>query len=577
MQCDYDYGDINNDSFLDILDITEFINFIIDEDIDYDMIYDLNFDDMINVVDIIALINRILIDEELSVNILEVGYDFQDLNLTWSATPDNGFSHYNIYYSNMVSNESMLIYSTEVQSDTSITLSNLDLQEQNWFVVGMEDFLGCEQYGNQYLFDLPYKTYDIDSLGNVINHSFDINQFDSAENCQGCHSVHYEEWSESMHAYAMKDPLFFSCKNQTLQYHPEIGEKFCIQCHSPVAFLTGTETTTYTSVEEFQNSELPNVIKEGVSCDICHTVTGLSETTYMPDNGAASATYKLYPGANIKFGPLDNPDSNSFHDSFYLPTYTVSEQCLPCHDLVVRDVEAEITFTEWNRIPGFSMFGGIPCQECHMPEKEDGTHDHTFIGVDMDLSIPYLENPLFEKVSTMLASSVEMRFEIWNQSLPNVISNLDTLIIPLTIESLTAHSIPSGASFNREAWIEITIEHNDEILFSSGLLTNNTQNLNYEDDNLLLFKSYLFDVNGDTTNSVIDTHDIDNKSLQAYSQRFKYYDFIIPQELDGEINIRARMLFRPFEPAFIIEHHNEFINNLPIFEMHAVESTIIIQ
>ena len=96
-------------------------------------------------------------------------------------------------------------------------------------------------------------------------------------------------------------------------------------------------------------------------------------------------------------------------------------------------------------------------------------------------------------------------------------------------------------------------------------------------NNLLLFKSYLFDVNGDTTNSVIDTHDIDNQSLQAYSQRFKYYDFIIPQELDGEINIRARMLFRPFEPSFIIEHHNEFIDNLPIFEMHAVESTITIQ
>ena len=577
MQCDYDYGDINNDSFLDILDITEFINFIIDEDIDYDMIYDLNFDDIINVVDIIALINRILIDEELSVNILEVGYDFQDLNLTWSATPDNGFSHYNVYYSNMVSNESMLIYSTQVQSDTSITLSNLALQEQNWFVVGMEDFLGCEQYGNQYLFDLPYKTYDIDSLGNVINHSFDINQFDSAENCQGCHSVHYEEWSESMHAYTAHSPLFFSYKNTTIENHPEVGDKFCSQCHNPVAYLTDTDLSLFNSVEEFQSSSLSPVIKEGISCDICHTVTGLSHTIYTSDNGAASATYKLYPGENIKFGPLDNPDSNSFHDSFYLPTYTVSEQCLPCHDLVVRDVEAEITFTEWNRIPGFSMFGGIPCQECHMPEKEDGTHDHTFIGVDMDLSIPYLENPLFEKVSTMLASSVEMRFDIWNQALPDVISNLDTLIIPLTIESLTAHSIPSGTSFNREAWIEITIEHNDEILFSSGLLTNNTQNLNYEDDNLLLFKSYLFDVNGDTTNSVIDTHDIDNQSLQAYSQRFKYYDFIIPQELDGEINIRARMLFRPFEPAFIIEHHNEFINNLPIFEMHAVESTIIIQ
>ena len=75
----------------------------------------------------------------------------------------------------------------------------------------------------------------------------------------------------------------------------------------------------------------------------------------------------------------------------------------------------------------------------------------------------------------------------------------------------------------------------------------------------------------------IDTYDIDNNSLQAYSQRFKYYDFLVPEGLEGEINIRARMLFRPFEPAFIIEHHNEFINNLPIFEMYTVESTIPFQ
>ena len=63
--------------------------------------------------------------------------------------------------------------------------------------------------------------------------------------------------------------------------------------------------------------------------------------------------------------------------------------CLPCHDLSVNDVETEITFTEWDRIPGFSMFGGIPCQSCHMPIKQDGTHDHSFIGVDLDLNIPH--------------------------------------------------------------------------------------------------------------------------------------------------------------------------------------------
>jgi len=70
---------------------------------------------------------------------------------------------------------------------------------------------------------------------------------------------------------------------------------------------------------------------------------------------------------------------------------------------------------------------------------------------------------------------------------------------------------------------------------------------------------------------------MDNQSLQAYSQRFKYYHFLVPEGLEGEINIRARMLFRPFEPTFIIEHHNEFINNLPIFQMYTVESTVLIQ
>ena len=393
----------------------------------------------------------------------------------------------------------------------------------------------------------------------------------------GCHEDHYNEWFSSNHSYATKSPLFFSCKEQVKNNYPNAGEKFCMQCHSPVSYLTGEDTSLYETVEDFQNSNLDEVIKDGIGCDICHTITGLSQTVYTEDNLFANAEYKMYPLGNIKFGSIQEPEENSFHASYYLPTYKSSQMWLPCHDLVVRDIEAEITFTEWNRIPGFSMFGGVSCQECHMPEKDDGTHDHSFIGVDMDLSIPYLENPLFEKVSAMLESSVELKFEIWNQALPEFISVLDTLVIPLTIESLTAHSIPSGTSFNREAWIEIVIKNNDEILFSSGLISNNAQNLDYTDNNLLLFKSYLYDINGESINSVIDAHDIDNQSLPAYSQRFKYYEFLVPEGLEGEIIIQARMLFRPFEPAFIIEHHNEFIDNLPVFKMYELESTIEIQ
>ena len=575
-ECDYAIGDFNNDNILNVLDIIALVNSIIDED-EFSIVFDLNFDSINNIADIIILVNRIIDNYPVEITIEEIDYDFETLTISWSQSTDYGFEYYNINYFNIISQESEIIHTSTSISDTTINLLDFVLKEQNWFYISVIDFLGCETSGNQFYYELPYKQYSIDSLGNIINGSFELSDFNSAEDCQSCHATHYEEWSESMHAYAMKDPLFFSCKNQTLQSHPEVGEKFCIQCHSPVAFLTGTETSTYTSVEEFQNSELPNVIKEGVSCDVCHTATSITETIHTPNSGAATANYKLYPGENIKFGPIESPESNNFHNSFYLPTYQVSEQCLPCHDLVVRDVEAEITFTEWNRIPGFSMFGGVACQVCHMPEKEDGTHDHGFIGADLDLNIPYLSNPEYEKVINLMNSAVTMEFDVWGIQLPETVNSGDTLLIPLTVESITAHNIPSGASFNRDVWVELKVSSNNEIIYSSGLLQNNSEFLNYNDENLLSFKTYLLDENGDTTRSVIDVHDIINNSLAPYAQRFKQYNIHIPENISGEISVQARMLFRPFSPDFILNHHPSFIENLPIYEMSVINSIIEVE
>ena len=149
-----------------------------------------------------------------------------------------------------------------------------------------------------------------------------------------------------------------------------------------------------------------------------------------------------------------------------------------------------------------------------------------------------------------------------------------SLVIPISIESLTAHSIPSGTSFNREAWLEIVITNNDSIIYSSGLLNNNFDDLNYNDDDLLLFRSFLLDENNDTTQSVIDTHDIINNSLPAFTQRYQYYTVLIPDNIQGHINVRARMLFRPFDPEFIIQHHSDFLNNLPIYEMSLINQIV---
>ena len=52
---------------------------------------------------------------------------------------------------------------------------------------------------------------------------------------------------------------------------------------------------------------------------------------------------------------------------------------------------------------------------------------------------------------------------------------------------------------------------------------------------------------------------------------------MIPEDLIGNINISARMLFRAFDPNFIMEHHPEFIDNLGVYEIDSISRTITIE
>ena len=573
-QCDYDYGDANNDNALDILDIIIIVDVIFDnQSLNINEI-DLNFDELVNIYDIIILVERILDIFPQVVQIINIDFNFDELQITWSLSEDYGFSSYNLYYANFIDNDVVLLHSTNNINDTSFIINEFELNEQNYFWIGIKDFTGCELIGNQYNYELPHKNYELDQNGNILNSEFSVSDFKSADQCAECHADHYNEWSSSMHSYSMKSPLFFSYKNKTNELHPSTGERFCMQCHNPASYLTGTDLSDYNTPDQLQTADISQVLKEGISCDICHTVTGISETIHTQENIAASANYKMYPLGNIKFGSIIDPEPNDFHASYYLPTYNTSQMCLPCHDLVVNDVEAEITFTEWNRIPGFSMFGGVSCQDCHMPVKENGYHDHRFIGVDMDLTIPIEENPLFSEVSNLLSSSAEINFIVDGDSLVNSITGVDSLIIPISVKSLTAHSLPSGASFNRESWLELVVYNDDQIIFSSGLVENNEPLDIDVDENLLLFTSNMYDRDGIKTDNITEIDSLANYSLLAYQERWKYYAIPISPLIQDEVEITARLLFRSFKPDFIINHHPEFIDNLPVFEIDSINATV---
>ena len=220
------------------------------------------------------------------------------------------------------------------------------------------------------------------------------------------------------------------------------------------------------------------------------------------------------------------------------------------------------------------MSGGTPCQECHMPLKEDGTHDHRFIGVDVDLTYPIGESPNYTAVQELLNTSALVTFGAQNYQLPDSVFSGENLVIPITIESLTAHNLPSGTGFNREAWIEVIVSQDSDTIYTSGLIYSNSEELDRLDPSLLLFTSYLLDENGDTTYTSTETHDMINETLPALGFRYHLYDVPIPDYITGNIDVNVAFKFRPFRPMVIESNIPDFLSNLPVFNIQSINAQI---
>jgi len=179
-------------------------------------------------------------------------------------------------------------------------------------------------------------------------------------------------------------------------------------------------------------------------------------------------------------------------------------------------------------------------------------------------------------VQNLLETSASIYFGILDQEIVDSISPGQVLNIPITVESNTGHSIPSGTSFNRQVWVELIIRNDDDVLFESGNVENGEQ-LDFSDQELLFFATYIYDQNNNLTHNVTETYSIENNALLAYQKRYKNYEKFIPDNLVGTINIEAKILFRPFDPDFIMQHHPEFIENLPIYVISSTNKSILLQ
>jgi hypothetical protein len=309
--------------------------------------------------------------------------------------------------------------------------------------------------------------------------------------CSGCHPVHYEQWSSSMHAYASDDPLFLAM-NARGQREGLIGD-FCVQCHAPMAVRTGATT------DGLNLETLPRSLK-GVTCYFCHSVDGVEGTHNNPLRLADDLLMR---------GPFDDATPNPAHASAYSvlqdrDQLASADLCGTCHDIVNdRGTHLERTYAEWQGSVFAQPFVGTTCGQCHMDQSTVPVpvaavagvtprrlHDHRFPGVDLPLTPLPGEAELRTATQAFLDTSLQTALCVRGAE--------GVAQMQVVVDNVAAgHRWPSGSAQDRRAWVELKAYAGDALIYASGVVPRGTSVTELEDPDLWLIRDCLFDDRGE--------------------------------------------------------------------------------
>ena len=183
--------------------------------------------------------------------------------------------------------------------------------------------------------------------------------------CILCHPAITEEWLKSTHATSATNPLFlafFSGTDIAGKENAGPGYKSdfpnsngnCATCHVPAAALKNPFNADPRLAR--------GVEREGVSCDLCHKISGVGIDRSGGYPGTLSTRFhRPAEGRQIFYGPYDDvfPGDDSYH-----PLYKESSYCAPCHNGRFWDVLIYSEYQEW--ADSEYAVRKIHCQECHM-------------------------------------------------------------------------------------------------------------------------------------------------------------------------------------------------------------------
>ncbi|WP_432823194.1 multiheme c-type cytochrome [Trichloromonas sp.] len=390
--------------------------------------------------------------------------------------------------------------------------------------------------------------------------------FENPKVCAPCHSDIYDAWSHSMHANAWENKWY---QPDLLLAHQETEgatDLLCGACHAPIAARTGL-------LPPVDGSKFDATSRRGISCDFCHTVSGVSQMSNM---GHVSE-----PG-KVKRGPRG--DGRSLHHEVnYSEIHTKADFCGSCHMVIHPATGVHIidTWDDWKN----NDYGkqDIRCQDCHMTptpgiskspgraslmgKRRDNIAFHGFIGGSSYVQ-DQLGNPQQAEMSReFLRAAAEVK-------LAEKVTDDGTLELTVDVHNVGAgHKIPTGTTYIRIMWLQVEVVDNaGKLVYSSGHIDDK----NHVDPDAVFFRVLFRDAEGNLTGKSWRAHGIGyDRRIPAKGKDSETYRIQLPGK--GEYQVKTRLMYRSVAQESldeIFERTGEVLPPVVSVEMAAAQTRV---
>jgi hypothetical protein len=350
--------------------------------------------------------------------------------------------------------------------------------------------------------------------------------FQTSDRCVACHNGITTRtgedismglaWRTSMMAHSGRDPYWIAGLRRETVDHPKAAHEIedeCTICHMPMmryeSKLAGGKGKAFV---HFGNAETRagELASDGVSCSVCHQITGENLGTRESFVGRFKIDEKSKPGERHESGPYEVNQGHATimrSSSTFQPTdagkqiIQSSELCATCHSLytkaldekgnVIGELPEQVPFEEWQHS---SYREKRSCQSCHMPvvdeevpitsvlgEPRSGVSRHTFVGGNFfmqfilgryrdELSVPTSSADMETAANRTIAF---LQSETAKLEIRGIEVRDGKLLADISVVNLAGHKLPTAYP-SRRVWLHVTVrDRAGNVAFESGALDPN--------------------------------------------------------------------------------------------------------